>query len=91
MMKDPFTLLLCHLATGIDVPSKVATNINGRDLPVELELFVGFRHRIGFDVAVLASSSTAGVLKWSTEALFSLGVLMIVRSVLRDEIFDFRR
>ncbi len=39
MVKGAFTLPLRHLATGIDVPSRVATNINGRDLPVELELF----------------------------------------------------
>ena len=39
MVKGTFTLPLRHLATGIDVPSRVATNINGRDLPVELELF----------------------------------------------------
>ena len=38
-MKGPFTVRLCHLAEDIDVPSRVATNINGRDLPVELELF----------------------------------------------------
>jgi hypothetical protein len=39
MVKGAFPLPLRHLATGIDVPSRVATNINGRNLPVELALF----------------------------------------------------
>ena len=68
-MLKGLALPLRHLATGIDVSSRFATNINGHDLLVKLELFCEFCHGIRLDVAVLTSTSSAGFVNRNTVAL----------------------